>query len=309
MSDTNKTIAVFGATGRQGGAVANELHRRGWSVRAITRNPDSVAAAGLNARGINAVQGDLRNPASLEAALHGAVGVFGVTDYWEHGLKKEVELGKGLINAAVASGVRHFVFSSVGGTDRTEGMGISHFDSKREIEAHLRSSGLPYTIFRPVTFYENFITPRFRRQICRAGVLRFCIHPNLPFQMVAMKDVGVFAAKAFAEPEDFIGQELELASDRFSMNDFATGLGKHLGTPVRYEVIPEVAQWLVGGYVAATRQSGHFKVGRSLINQFRWNNGSACGGWNADLQALRRLHPDLVGLNDWIKSVNWTAGL
>jgi hypothetical protein len=42
-----------------------------------------------------------------------------------------------------------------------------------------------------------------------------------------------------------------------------------------------------------------------LINQFKWNNASECGGWNADIAALRRVHPGLLTLDDWVRSVDW----
>jgi nucleoside-diphosphate-sugar epimerase len=38
------TFAVLGATGRVGGATAHALLKRGHAVRALTRNPDSVAS-------------------------------------------------------------------------------------------------------------------------------------------------------------------------------------------------------------------------------------------------------------------------
>ena len=39
--NTKKTILVTGATGRQGGAVLRHLHDRGFTVRALTRDPDT----------------------------------------------------------------------------------------------------------------------------------------------------------------------------------------------------------------------------------------------------------------------------
>ena len=64
-----KTVLVTGATGRQGGAVARELLRRGWHVHALTRHPEGEAAKKLAAEGAEIVQGDFDDPASLDAAL------------------------------------------------------------------------------------------------------------------------------------------------------------------------------------------------------------------------------------------------
>jgi uncharacterized protein YbjT (DUF2867 family) len=59
-----------------------------------------------------------------------------------------------VIEAAKRQGVGHFVYSSVGSADKETG--IPHFESKVEVEEHLRSSGLRYTIVRPVFFMENW---------------------------------------------------------------------------------------------------------------------------------------------------------
>jgi len=49
---TKKTIAVVGATGKQGGSVVDTfLGLVNWQVRAITRNPASEVAQALSARG------------------------------------------------------------------------------------------------------------------------------------------------------------------------------------------------------------------------------------------------------------------
>ena len=80
---------------------------------------------------------------SLERAVAGAYGVFSVQDYWEHGGEAEVRQGKALAGAAAKAGTQHFVYSSVGCSDRRTGLG--HFESKWEIEGHIRALGLPAT--------------------------------------------------------------------------------------------------------------------------------------------------------------------
>jgi len=302
-----RTVVVTGATGRQGGAVARRLLAQGWAVRALTRHPDGAAALALAALGAELAEGDLDSRASLDRAFKEAHGVFGVTDFWEHGYEAEVRQGKTLVDAAVAAGIRHFVFNSVGGAERTAGLGISHFDTKREIERHLRQSGLQFSIFRPVTFFENFITPRFRQAIRERGILRFGIEPDQSFQMVAMEDVSTFVLRAFENPDHYAGRALELASDRFSLRDFAAALGDAIGRSVRYQYVPRPLQQLVAAYVSVTGACGHYKVGPSLVHQFSWNNRSATGGWDADLAALRQLHPGLLRMRDWVSGVDWKS--
>ena len=79
----NKTIVVLGATGNQGGSVADVfLGEPGWQVRAVTRNPSSTKALALAARGAEIVSADLDTPSSLLSAFEGANAIFAVSDFW-----------------------------------------------------------------------------------------------------------------------------------------------------------------------------------------------------------------------------------
>lgn len=66
----SKVIAVTGATGTQGGGVVNVMKKApGWTVRAVTRNPQSEAANKLAEEGIEVVKADFDNEASLAKAF------------------------------------------------------------------------------------------------------------------------------------------------------------------------------------------------------------------------------------------------
>src|SRR6516225_1756520 len=94
MDNADKTILVSGATGRQGGMLARHLLEKNWRVRALTRNTQSPAAAGLARQGAELAQGDLEDPASLQRALKGVYGVYSVQDFWSVGARREVQQGK-----------------------------------------------------------------------------------------------------------------------------------------------------------------------------------------------------------------------
>lgn len=78
-----KLIVVVGVTGVQGGSVARLYAREpGWKVRGITRDVSKPSNEALRELGIELVQADLDDPASLEKAFEGANVVFSVTDFW-----------------------------------------------------------------------------------------------------------------------------------------------------------------------------------------------------------------------------------
>src|SRR3977135_4133394 len=84
VSNDKKLIAVFGATGQQGGGIVRALQARGqFKVRALTRNPDKHRELAEEV-----VEADLNRPETLKAAFKGTYGVFLVTDFRENGTKE-----------------------------------------------------------------------------------------------------------------------------------------------------------------------------------------------------------------------------
>src|SRR5713226_9539962 len=156
MTTNRKTIAVTGSAGNQGGAVARRMLAEGWRVRALTRDPAKTAAQALAAQGTELVAGNMDRPEELAAAFQGADAVFSIQNdrLPNVGIEGIVRQGHAVLDAAKAAGVRHFIFSSVGGANR--GAGQKHSAAKYQIEQRVQASRLPYTILRPSFFMENF---------------------------------------------------------------------------------------------------------------------------------------------------------
>lgn len=80
----SKLLIVIGVTGNQGGSVARRFFQDpAFKVRGLTRNPVSPAALELSKLGVEIVQADLDDVASLTAAFKDANLIFSVTNYWE----------------------------------------------------------------------------------------------------------------------------------------------------------------------------------------------------------------------------------
>lgn len=81
----SKLLTVFGATGLQGGSLINHVLNRPelsglFRLRGITRDASKQAAVSLREKGVEIVQADLSDPASLVPAIAGSYAVFGVTN-------------------------------------------------------------------------------------------------------------------------------------------------------------------------------------------------------------------------------------
>ena len=86
MAD-KKIIAIFGATGAQGGGLARAIlndKNSEFAVRAVTRDPHSDKAKELAKLGAEVVAGDIDNMDSLKKSLQGAYGAYFVTFFWAH---------------------------------------------------------------------------------------------------------------------------------------------------------------------------------------------------------------------------------
>ena len=228
-----ESVLVVGATGTQGGAVARHLLESGVTVHALTRSPDGEPARALADAGATVVSGDLSNQESLVSAMSDVDGVFLVTNFWEHGAEGEIEQGKTAIDAAVEADVSHLVFSSVGGAERDTG--ISHFDSKWEIEEYLAETGLPATVVRPVFFMQNL---EGQRDDILAGTLALGMAEGVPLQMVDVEDLGAFVAQAFAHPDRYVGEAFELASDELTLRAAALRFRDVTGVDVTAMHVP-----------------------------------------------------------------------
>lgn len=230
---SSKTILITGATGQQGGATARALAGKGFTLRALTRKPESDAARALAALGAEIVQGDLDDAASLTAALTGVWGAYGVQNTWEAGVEKEEEQGKRFATLAKAAGVEHFVYASVGSAHRETG--IPHFENKSRVEDTVRSLGFPsYAIIRPVFFMENMVSPWF----LNGDTIYSALAPTTKLQMIAVADIGQYGALAFTDAARFRNLALDIAGDAVTMPEAAAALSASFGRTISYVQIP-----------------------------------------------------------------------
>lgn len=280
-------ILVAGATGRQGGSVVRHLLDRGLTVRALVRNPQSDRAQALAGAGVEIAAGDMDDLDSLKKAMVGVHGVYSVQDYFAVGAAREVQEGNNMADAALDAGAEQFVFSSVGGAERKSG--IPHFETKWEIETHIRRLGLPATMIRPVGFMENYYIPQLEKQLLK-GRLFDPGGANKPLQTIASEDIGKFISLAFSQPDRFIGRELEIAGSELTSPQAAEVFSRVLGRPVKVHHLPLPVVWM--------------SMGKEWYQMFLWLKKS---GFQADIPALRRDYPEvrLTSLEDWLRREGW----
>ena len=228
----SKLVVISGATGQQGGATLRALAGKGFTLRALSRTPDSAAATELKKLGAEVVKADLDDEASVRAALKGAWGAYAVQNTWTAGVEGEEAQGHRFAKAAHAEGVQHFVYASVASADRQTG--IPHFENKFRVENTVRALRFPsYAIIRPVFFMENLPSPWF----LNGDKLVSALDPQTVLQMIAVRDIGQYGALAFTDPR-FQNLELDIAGDAVTLPQATAAIGTALGRQIDYVQIP-----------------------------------------------------------------------
>lgn len=285
MESRDKTVLVFGATGRQGGSVANALRAKGWRVKALVRDTNADKAEALAARGIEPVRGDLDDVRSIRAAMAGAYGVFSVQPSSGQGAAygvtddDEIRYGKAVADGAVASGVRHLVYSSANAAGPAK-TGIGHFDTKSAIEAYVRGLNISSTVVRPSAFMEILMLPGMGLD---EGAFAFFMRPDQPMQFIAVEDIGKIVAGIFADPAKFASRTIEIAGDTVTGAELAEKFSRAAGRPITYRRFPDdllERNAFLGGLAG-------------LVDQ-----GRLAG--NADVAALREEFPGLLTTDAWL---------
>jgi uncharacterized protein YbjT (DUF2867 family) len=285
MTDlSSRIIVVTGATGRQGSAVTRHLLQRGWQVRALTRNPQSAATRALAALGAEVVVGDMEDPASLQPHFAGAYGVYSVQTPYLNGPDAEVRQGKHVAEVAKAARVQHLVYGSAGVSGQATG--IPSWESKRQVETHLHTLGLPMTILRPMAFMELMTDKAFFPALSTWQVMPSLMGARREVGWLSTDDLGAIAAQVFADPVRFIGQDLSLTSDVQSIAQcraiYQSVAGK---APPRLPLPP----WLF-------RRFGF--VGRDLSAMWTWLRTAT---FDLDPQVARAIHSDALGVEAWLR--------
>ena len=293
MTDANtptkihdRPVVVAGATGSQGGAVARRLLERGHAVRALTRNPAKPAAQALAQAGADVVAADLMDRASLDAVLRGAGAVFSVQDFLEAGVEAELHMGLNLAEAAGAAGVGHIVYSGACTQDRNTG--VPHLDSKWQVEQRVRALPIPWTVFRPAAFMDNWAWDR--ETIERDGMITLPLEPDTVYRQVAVADIAAMAVTALERPDIWVGQIAPLAGEASTPLEIAQTFSRVMGRTVRYERM----SW----------DDCRRTQGEDLMLMFRYFDRF---GLDGEPRFLRRWHPGALSLDAFLRADGWEA--
>jgi uncharacterized protein YbjT (DUF2867 family) len=200
-------VLVAGGTGFIGSRIVDALLAKGGHrILVMTRNP----ATARPKQGVEYVQGDVSDPASLEMATRGVDVVVHAVQFPNHPVEnprkgwtyQQVD-GEGtarMVAAASKNGVKRFVYLSGAGTrpGRTE----PWFKAKERAETAITSSGMEYVILRPSWIYgpDDRSMNKFVAFVKYLPVVPVIGSGQERVQALAVADAGTVAAAAVDEP-------------------------------------------------------------------------------------------------------------
>jgi uncharacterized protein YbjT (DUF2867 family) len=306
MAD-KKIIAVVGATGAQGGGLVRAIledDSSEFTVRALTRNPDSGKAKELAKLGAEVVVADVDDIDSLKQAFAGAYGAYCVTFFWDHfSPEKEKAHAKNMAESAKAAGVQHVIWSTFEDTrkwvplddDRMptlqEKYKVPHFDGKGEADQIFAELGLPATYLLTSFYWENLIYFGMGPKPAEDGTLAYTMpmgDKKLPG--IATADIGRAALGIFKRGREFIGKRVGIAGEHLTGDEMSSRLSKALNKPVRYNSVePEVFRQF--GFPGADDLGNMFQFKRDFETDY-------CGA--RSVESTRELNPQLQSFESWL---------
>ncbi|HXI11635.1 MAG TPA: NmrA family NAD(P)-binding protein [Thermoanaerobaculia bacterium] len=188
---------VVGSTGLLGGMIARKLLEAGAPVRVLARSGATELA------GAEAVQGDIKERASLQAACAGVTTVITTANSAQRGGEDNVESvdlagNVSLIDAAQLAGVRQFIFISVAAVD--ESSAVPLFAAKAQVEKHLRASGMNFTIIAPHIFMDVWFPMIIGSALGAGRPVPLVAGGRSRHSFIAVNDVAAFTVASIGNP-------------------------------------------------------------------------------------------------------------
>ncbi len=304
---SKKIIAVFGATGAQGGGVARAIlndSNSEFAVRAITRNSQSDKAKALAAMGAEVVAADIDDKQSLKHALDGAYGAYFVTFFWDHfSPEKEYEEARNLAEAAKEAGLKHAIWSTLEDTrkwiplddDRMPTLQgkykVPHLDAKGEADQLFTDLGVPVTFLRTSFYWDNFIYFGLGPKKGPDNKLYLTLPmDNKKLAGIAAEDIGKCAYGIFKKGDELIGKTIGVAGEQLTGQEMTEALSKALGQEVLYNnVTPETFRGF--GFPGADDLGNMFQFYRDFDEDFNKVRG---------IKFSKELNPELKSFESWL---------
>ncbi|KAI0059561.1 NAD-P-binding protein [Artomyces pyxidatus] len=328
---STKLILVLGATGAQGLAVIDALLAPAadgtpspYSIRALTRDPESRRAKAIAARGVQIFKGDTNDLSSVAAALNGVYGAWINTDGFTVGEQREIYAGIRIFELAKqTSTIRHYVWSSLPYAFKRGGYKdiykVDHLDAKGRVaewlqmqESVVSDDNMSWTTVVTGPYLEVLSTKLFGPTTkLEDGTVVFASpigDGHAPF--VALPDIGFFARYTFDHRALTSAQTLEVASEMVGWDQLVETFTRVTGQKAVYKRLT-VDEWLAhvpdtDRPVAVMGAPGSTTWGQNFGNFFRAYRDDVI---TKDMEWVRKVNPNGYTLEKWMRETGYDGSL
>ena len=291
-------ILVTGGTGFVGGHIVHELRGRDLPVRCLVRDPRK--ATKLTGWGCELAEGDVTDAESLRRAVMGVETIVHLVAI-RQGPREQfqrimVDGTRDLLSAARDAGVGRFVHMSALGTSEETRELVPYYWAKWEDEQQVRSSGIPFVIFRPSFVFgpDGGILPTFVKLAKLAPVTPIIGSGRQRIQPIWADDLARIFTEA-TQKEDVTGRLFELGGrDAVTWNEFWERLKRVLGLR-RPSVHVPVGLMRINALVTE-RLPGDIPLTRDLLKMLEHGDNVVSGD-----EAVRAFAPTLLPLDDQLR--------
>lgn len=223
--DSMTKVLISGATGNVGTEVIRSLHNvnHQLDIYAGVRNlnEDSIKLSSFK---VNFSHFDFTDINTYKTAIEGFHIIFLLRPPQISNVEKYF---KPIIDTCNEVGVKHIVFLSVQGVDKSKI--IPH----HKIEKLIVDSGIPYTFLRPAYFMQNFTTTLHNDLVNKKRI--YLPAGSAKFTLIDVRDIGVVSAIILANISEHINKCYELTShEKLTFSEMAIMLSEILKTDIKY---------------------------------------------------------------------------
>lgn len=171
--------------------------------------------------------------------MQGCYGVFGITNFWEH-YEGEALHGKNIIKAVHASGISHFVFSTLPDYHKLSGkkFAVPHCDIKAQLENFTKRLGIPATFIHIAFYYENFLNFFPLQEDGNGGYYFGFPQGDTKLAMASAEDLGNIVTNIFDHPVEYTGRTVGVVGEDRTCREYAAIMSTVLKRNIAYHYIP-----------------------------------------------------------------------
>jgi len=294
----SKLIAVFGATGQQGGSVLRALSQSNgqYQLRAVTRSVKSSKAKELTTtiKNVSLAEANLDDKESVDRVLKDCHGAFLVTDFTAHFEKdREIEQGVNFIDKAIKNNLKHVVFSGLENVERHIGKPCLHFDYKAAIEEYglKNEAKINFTSIQMSMFYQELVGSMLNKAFGNRFLFNIPMDGDKRVYSINVDDIGNCARTVFDNPDKYKSKLLGVAGDYSKISDIVDTLNKVLG--------PDMKVTFPGGGFNRFMFNNVLKFPgvKDIAVMFEYYNTEKI---KRDLILTKELNPSVTCLSEWL---------